>query len=323
MKPFIAALFFSVALFAMPASAYAANATFLGPIVPVECHCSDQKAPDGSPLATAPDYGCVLQVVQNSINFAVSIGVLLFVIYLTYTGFMLVVSGGSPGAREQGRTRLLNVVVGMAVLLGAWLMVDFVMKTLYNNDVHFGPWNAVLAGKSDKSDMCIVAKEPKSLTTGTLALLIAKPGGTSAGGGTGVSGGAGTSKMDTAKAVSYASSNAAGSSKGKCALYVRQALAAGGLTQFNNDHPASAYQYGPYLTKAGFSKIGGGTYSKNAEGLGGLQAGDVVVFDRVSGHPDGHIAIYTGSQWVSDYKQSTMSSNPSDYTGGAYSIYRP
>jgi len=305
----------------MPAPTYAANATFLGPIVPAECKCDNQqvKNADGSAagqtVTTAPDYGCVLQVVQNSVNFGITLSTIIFVLYLVLTGFAFMTSGGSSEARSKAKTRFMNVFIGLAVLLCAWLIVDYVMKTVYD-DGKFGPWNAILAGQT--SDRCIVAKNPSSITTGTIGIVTGNPGNTAAAGGTGTSG------MNTVVAASYAASHAASSSTGSCALYVRKALAAGGLTSFNTNHPASAYQYGPYLTGAGFSQVASGTYSPSIEGtISGLQAGDVVVFQPVSGHKDGHIAIYTGSQWVSDYRQSTMSSNPSDYNGGSYTIYRP
>jgi len=312
------------ALFIMlPAPTYAANATFLGPIVPAECKCDNQqvKNADGSSagetVTTAPDYGCVLQVVQNSVNFGITLSTIIFTLYLVLTGFAFMTSGGSGEARSKAKTRFMNVFIGLAVLLCAWLLVDYVMKTVYD-DGKFGPWNAILAGQADKSDRCIVAKQPSAITSGTVGIVTGSPGNTASIGGTGSSG------LNAVVAASYAESHAESSSTGACARYVRQALAAGGLTSFNSNHPGYAYQYGPYLTGAGFKQLYNGTYSRSVEGtIAGLQAGDVVVFQPVSGHSAGHIAIYTGTQWVSDYRQSTMSSNPGDYTGGSFAIYRP
>jgi len=33
-------------------------------------------------------------------------------------------------------------------------------------------------------------------------------------------------------------------------------------------------------------------------------AGDIRVIQPISGHPHGHMQIYTGSGWVSDFKQT-------------------
>lgn len=311
------------AFLAVPSSAYAANATFFGPIVPAECHCDNQAVQGGSGSVTsAPDYGCVLQVIQNIINFGVTLATILFTIYLVITGFAFMTSGGSPQARSSARTRFLNVFVGLAVLLCSWLLVDFVMKTIYN-DGQFGPWNAILAGTGN--DHCIIVRQPTSITVGDVVTSV--PVGTGGNNGTpggSVVGGAGSTGLNASAASSYALSHALSRSSNQCAKYVRLALAAGGLTALNNNHPANAYQYAQTLPGLGFRQIYSGTYSSSAEGsIGGLQVGDVVVFQPVAGHSAGHIAIYTSGGWVSDYRQNTMSSNPSDYTGGSFAIFRP
>lgn len=124
----------------------AAEATFFGPIVPGECNC------DASGMVSAPDWGCVMQTVQNAINFTISMSVIIATIFIIYTGFMFVASAGNPHTREAAKTRLVNVVVGMLVVLAAWLIVDFIMKALYNPGTEvagksFGPWNAILDGE--------------------------------------------------------------------------------------------------------------------------------------------------------------------------------
>ena len=61
--------------------------------------------------------------------------------------------------------------------------------------------------------------------------------------------------------------------------------------------PDTAYakDYGSCLVTAGFSeKPAGGAPAK----------GDVAVIPAVKGHPAGHMAMYDGHQWVSDFKQA-------------------
>ena len=99
-----------------------------------------------------------------------------------------------------------------------------------------------------------------------------------------------------------------------CAQYTRIGLAGMGFTALNTNHPESAYQYGPYLTNQGFTSVG----QTNS-----LLPGDTVVFQPIDGHPHGHIAVYTGSQWVSDYKQKSMFASEGYKTSGSYTIYRP
>jgi hypothetical protein len=35
-----------------------------------------------------------------------------------------------------------------------------------------------------------------------------------------------------------------------------------------------------------------------------FSAGDVAIVQPIQGHPHGHIAMYNGAKWVSDFKQS-------------------
>lgn len=91
-------------------------------------------------------------------------------------------------------------------------------------------------------------------------------------------------------------SRAAGSrtrSLGKCAMYVRKALQAAGY-KFTPKPSAYMYAYGT-LQNAGFSKIPNGTPPR---------AGDVVVWSRSAKNPHGHIQIFDGKDWVSDFRQA-------------------
>jgi type VI secretion system secreted protein VgrG len=51
------------------------------------------------------------------------------------------------------------------------------------------------------------------------------------------------------------------------------------------------------------------------------EKGDVVVFDSFQGkneyHQHGHIQMYNGSQWISDFKQAGF------WAGRDYRIYKP
>ncbi|MFA9486279.1 MULTISPECIES: CHAP domain-containing protein [unclassified Moraxella] len=98
-------------------------------------------------------------------------------------------------------------------------------------------------------------------------------------------------------AAKAASRVAHGKSMGRCALYVRKALQSAGYEFTPNP---SAYQYANgTLASAGFTKISNDNYQP--------QIGDVVVFNRTARNPHGHIQIYDGNQWVSDYRQPKFS----------------
>lgn len=96
----------------------------------------------------------------------------------------------------------------------------------------------------------------------------------------------------------------------RCALYVRRALQAAG---YKITPQASAYMYanGP-LTAAGFQKISKNNYNP--------QVGDIIVFNRTPKNVHGHIQIFNGNQWVSDFKQPSMMVYGNNHNG--YSIWR-
>ena len=110
-------------------------------------------------------------------------------------------------------------------------------------------------------------------------------------------------------AAANASRVALSNSSGYCARYVRKALQSAGYEFTPNP---SAYQYASRgtLSQAGFSKI-----SNNMP----TQVGDVIVYDRSSRRPHGHIQIFDGNSWVSDFRQNGIS----PYSGvNSYTTWR-
>jgi len=73
-------------------------------------------------------------------------------------------------------------------------------------------------------------------------------------------------------------------------------LAAGGFDDLSAGGP-NAKDYGPKLTDTNH-----GGYVVPLEGYQ-PQAGDVVVFESILEHKNGHIEIYDGNKWFSDFDQ--------------------
>ena len=96
---------------------------------------------------------------------------------------------------------------------------------------------------------------------------------------------------DKKAAVTYLGEHARSASHGRCAEYVRKAVEAGGLRLHRR---TSAKDYGDSLVAAGFT----------AQEVTILNAGDIVVIQPITGHRHGHVAMYNGTKWVSDFKQS-------------------
>lgn len=79
--------------------------------------------------------------------------------------------------------------------------------------------------------------------------------------------------------------------------------------------PYHAKDYGPMLRSAGFTAIG--TYEMPREG-------DVIIIQPYAGgNPSGHMAIYDGAEWYSDFKQRDMWAGPGYRAARpSYTIYR-
>jgi hypothetical protein len=91
-------------------------------------------------------------------------------------------------------------------------------------------------------------------------------------------------------AVAYLQSHAEATSHKNCARYVREAIQAGGISLI---HTHSAKDYGASLICAGFYPLLSDVAYK----------GDVIVIQPIPGHHDGHMAMFDGNIWVSDFKQ--------------------
>jgi len=101
---------------------------------------------------------------------------------------------------------------------------------------------------------------------------------------------------DVEKAARHLTEHAEKTSHHQCAKYVRQAIKAGGVRTYF--HPQSACDYDSFLPKLGFREVGQTNYSP--------QEGDIIVIESLKGHEHGHIAMYNGKQWVSDFVQRDM-----------------
>ncbi|EOG2147933.1 hypothetical protein ACK5KF_004549 [Salmonella enterica] len=90
----------------------------------------------------------------------------------------------------------------------------------------------------------------------------------------------------------------------KCARYVKKTLIAGGAS-VKNSAIESAKNYGPWLIENNF-KVADNATTVSSGGvftISGQQAGDVVVIQAAPHHVHGHMAMFNGTHWVSDFVQ--------------------
>ncbi len=181
-----------LAFITTPLSAFAAQASFFGPIVPEICNA----CPCG--------FGGVMQLIQNVMNIMISFSIIFATIIIAWGGALYIFSSANPESRSTANKMLINAAVGIMIVLSAWLIVDFVMKTLYGGQ--FGPWNTILTGTGED---CITKKETQPLFGGSITTV---PG---TGGGGGGSGTPGTMTHAAAAAILQAAGISV-SSSGNC-----------------------------------------------------------------------------------------------------------
>lgn len=102
----------------------------------------------------------------------------------------------------------------------------------------------------------------------------------------------------------YAKSHAHSQSTGNCAHYVTEAIRSGGGLKIPNTHFAK--DMGLTLVNAAFRLV----YDQP-------HVGDVAVIQNIVGHDSGHVCIYDGQRWISDFVQRTM------YPGQDYRNIQP
>lgn len=113
-------------------------------------------------------------------------------------------------------------------------------------------------------------------------------------------------------AISHLRAHALGRSHHECAQFTREAIEAGGVSL---DRMLNAKDYGSSLLRAGFHELPPGVT---------LLGGDVAVIQPYpGGNPSGHMTMYDGTQWISDFRQNSMYPGPGYRAAHpVYTIYR-
>lgn len=99
-------------------------------------------------------------------------------------------------------------------------------------------------------------------------------------------------------------------STAKCARSIRIALQSAGAKIIN--HPVAASDWGHTLKTIGYKQI--------QPSFDQPHEGDIYIIKRTQKHVYGHIAAYTGQQWVSDFRQKSHAVYKDDQV--SYTYYR-
>ncbi len=124
-------LLFLVVFIVAPSVVLAANA-LPGQIVPASCN----------EVGGCKSICDIATVAQNILNTGIYIAVFLSAVLFAWAGWLYLTSiAGSEISRA--KEIFANVAIGLIIILGGWLVVDTLMKTLVNQSGGFGPWNKV------------------------------------------------------------------------------------------------------------------------------------------------------------------------------------
>lgn len=107
--------------------AVGAAASLPGTIVPcsgISCSCGD-----------------LVQLAQNVLNTGIYFAVFISAVLFAWAGWKLLTgkSMGQSGTIEDAKKILWNVMIGLVIILAAWLLVDTLMRTLVINQA----WNTI------------------------------------------------------------------------------------------------------------------------------------------------------------------------------------
>lgn len=125
MKKLFAVAFLGFFLLPVAASAASALAPYWGPFVSCVGSAPTGTTPGGSDKKVCDSFCDLLSTGQNFIKFGITIGLyVLAPIFLVWGGIMIMTAGGNESKVTEARKMLLSTVLGIAVTLGAFLIVN-------------------------------------------------------------------------------------------------------------------------------------------------------------------------------------------------------
>ena len=120
--------------------------------------------------------------------------------------------------------------------------------------------------------------------------------------------------LNKGQLVAWMDAHALTRSSHHCAMYCRLGMEAAGLSTQDRPRSGDAGDYGPFLLRHGAQVVARDSYTP--------QVGDTAVFDKTAQHPNGHIEMYDGQRWVSDFMQHSFSPYRDAASTPPFTIYR-
>lgn len=99
----------------------------------------DPVAPRGEPRCDLCD---LLDLGKHVIEWLVQIALVLAVVFIIWGGFIIMTAGGNVEKVTQGRKTMTIALVGVAIILGSWLIIGTLLNILTGSESAL-PWTQI------------------------------------------------------------------------------------------------------------------------------------------------------------------------------------
>lgn len=128
-KKFIFSLF-ALTVILLPSFASAASSTYTAPTIPYWA-TNGLVSCTGNGTTPCTSLNDLVNTAENIIYFAITIALLVIMPFLfVWGGIMFMFSQGKPEGIGKARKILTGAVIGLCIVLGAWLIVNTLVKVL-------------------------------------------------------------------------------------------------------------------------------------------------------------------------------------------------
>jgi hypothetical protein len=127
----------------------------------------------------------LVELINKLIVWLFGIIFLIFAVLMVIAGFGLVTSAGNTSALEAAKSKFTNAIIGLLIVMGAWLLVDTIMRGLVGGGdtgakvgeiVGWGPWSEVKCQTQSETKAFVPSAGSGAGNTNTPVPVVTPPG---------------------------------------------------------------------------------------------------------------------------------------------------
>jgi len=99
--------------------------------------------PCGNPGQESCQACHVVELISNLVSWLIGLLSIVAAVMFVIAGSKILTAGDNPEAIKNAKGMFVNVLIGAALVLSAWLIVDTVLKNVLVRDLPWGPWHAI------------------------------------------------------------------------------------------------------------------------------------------------------------------------------------